>query len=158
MQRLEFLTVIWYSGAMKSYELTYIISSGIKTEEAENLKKEVELSVQNKGGVIVKSEKTAPQVFSYTIKKNSSGYFATLEFQVEESHLKTLREELAKNPHILRHIIIIKKLVKQIKERRMRRPLTMVGVDMQGSGKEKSKAEKVDLGDIEKKLDEILGE
>ena len=40
---------------MKPYELTYIISSDLKTEEADNLKKDVEVFVQEKGGMIVES-------------------------------------------------------------------------------------------------------
>jgi len=151
---------------MKPYELTYIISSDEKSEEAENLKKEVEVFVQEKGGIIVKSEKTVPQSLAYPIKRHSSGFFVTLEFQTEEKEIKALVEKLEKNPKILRHVIIIKKPVKQRKERRTRKPI-MMPKDKSGVSevyKEKAKKEpfgpkeEVKLEDIDKKLDEILSE
>ncbi len=150
---------------MKPYELTYIISSAQKSDDAENLKKEVEVFVQEKGGVIVKSEKTVPQSLAYPIKKQSSGFFVTLEFQGEEKEIKPLQEKLEKNQNILRHFLIIKKPAKQMKERRTRRPM-MAESRMKAKPetssvyKEKFKKEEseVSLKDIDKKLDEILSE
>ncbi len=146
---------------MKAYELTYIISSGLKSEEAENLKKELEVFVQEKGGVILKSEKTVPQSLAYPIKKQSSGYFVTLEFQLEEKEVKPLKEKLQKDIRILRHVILYKKPIKEMKKKRTRKPLA--GLDIGATKTQEShlktkKEGKVELGDIEKKLDEILSE
>src|SRR3989344_6191586 len=146
---------------MKPYELTYIISSGIKSEEAENLKKEVEVFVQSKGGVIVKSEKTVPQSLAYPIKKHSSGYFVTLEFQGEEKEVKALKEKLEKEARVLRHFLMVKKPAKIMKERRTRKPLLKGKPDMADGSKvmeDKKKGEKVQAEEISKKLDEILSE
>lgn len=147
---------------MKPYELTYIISSDVKSEEAENLKKGVEVFMQEKGGVIVKSEKTVPQSLAYPIKKHSSGFFVTLEFGAEEKEIKLLQEKLAKDAKILRHVIVVKKPAKKLKERRTRKPaiLQKDKLDTSEVYKQKPKKEetKVQLGDIEKKLDEILSE
>ncbi len=151
---------------MKPYELTYIISSEIKSEEAENLKKEFEVFVQEKGGVILKSEKTVPQSLAYPIKKHSSGYFVTLEFQITEDKIKEIKEKLEKDFHILRHFLIIKKPIKQMKARRTRKTPTALEFKTKETlgnieimkEKDKHKGEKVELEDIEKKLDEILSE
>ena len=151
---------------MKPYELTYIIASQEKAEDAENLKKDLEVFVQEKGGVILKSEKTAPQTLAYPIRKNSSGYFCTLEFQIEEGKIKEIKEKVQKDKRILRHFIIIKKPIKQMKERRTRRTMQVPEFDIKEPldninlkpGKEKTKAVKVELKDVEKKLDEILSE
>ena len=150
---------------MKHYELTYIISSGIKSEEAENLKKEVEVFVQSKGGVIVKSEKTVPQSLAYPIKKNSSGFFVTLEFQGEEKEIKELKEKLEKEKGILRHFIIVKKPIKHMKERRTKKP-QISQKESSDVFKEKPKKEsfgpvqdkEIKAEDIDKKLEEILSE
>ncbi len=148
---------------MKPYELTYIISSEITSQDAENIKKEIEAFVQEKGGVILKSEKTVPQVLAYPIKKQSSGYFATLEFQIEEKEIKGLKEKLEKDAKILRHFVIVKKPVKERKERRIRKPSATTEHKQSSfaevlESKEKIKSVKVELDDIEKKLDEILSE
>ncbi len=145
---------------MKPYELTYIISSGITSEDADNLKKDVESFVQSKGGVVLKSERTVPQILSYPIKRNSSGYFVTLEFQTEENTIKEIKEKLEKDEKILRHFLIIKKPIKQMKERRTRKAPAIPGFEAKDTivDKEKKKEPKVELEDIEKKLDEILSE
>jgi len=143
---------------MKSYELTYIISSEMKSEEADNLKKEVELFAQDRGGVIIKSEKTVPHILSYSIKKHASGYFVTLEFQVEEDKIKEIRAKLEKEAKVLRHAVIIKKPIKAVKERRTRKPVAVPSAQTIGANKEATHIEKPALEDIEKKLDEILSE
>ena len=147
---------------MKPYELTYIISSIQKSEEAANLTKEIDLFIQEKGGVILKSEKTVPQSLAYPIKKISSGYFVTIEFQGEEKEIKALQDTLEKNPHILRHFLIIKRAPKKLKERRTRKPLTTTKDKTTNTEvyKEKTKKEsvKIENQDIDKKLDEILSE
>jgi len=151
---------------MKPYELTYIISSAENSENAEALKKDMETFIQSKGGVILKSSKTVPQSLAYTIKKQSSGYFATLEFQIEEKEIKELKEKLEKESKILRHFLIIKKPIKQMKARRVRKtPLVEKFVTESKSAimgvfkkKDHHEADKVELKDIDKKLDEILSE
>src|SRR3989338_7690863 len=119
---------------MKTYELTYIISSQISTDESEALRKDLESFVQSKEGVILKSEKTTPQTLAYPIKKHSSGYFATLTFQVLEDKVKEIKDKLEKDLKVLRHFILIKRPVKIKKE------------------------ETVKTEDIDKKIDEILSE
>ncbi len=146
---------------MTPYQLTYIISSNMKSEESDNLKKEVEVFIQSHGGVILKSEKTVPQSLSYSIKKQSSGYFVTCEFEGAESSVKEIKEHLQKEAKILRHFLLVKKPIKQMKARRTRKPLTP---EVKAKAAEtpqvyKEKAKKTaNVGDIDKKLDEILSE
>ncbi len=149
---------------MKSYELTYIISSQIPSEQVNTLSKEVESFIQSKEGVILKSEKTGAQTLTYPIKKQSSGYFVTLTFQILENKIKELKEKLEKDTNILRHFIIVKKPIKELKKRRTRKPLTTTedkstNIDSQiFTDANKKKSEKIDLDKIDKKLDEILSE
>ncbi len=152
---------------MKSYELTYIISSQIPLVEAENTVKEVESFIQSKEGVILKSEKAVAKTLAYQIKKQSSGYFVVLEFQILENKVKELKEALGKNSKILRHFIAIKKPVKALKARRMRKPLFMEEKPTTEVYKTRkpsfakaseAKEESVKIEDINKKLDEILSE
>jgi ribosomal protein S6 len=160
---------------MKPYELTYIISSEITAEEAEAEAKSIELLIQGKEGVIIKSENPIPKILAYPIKRQGSGFFVILEFQLEPEHISELKEKIQKNSKIIRSMLIIKNPVKIQKERRTRRkPLvsstttpTTVGVpeevkaeeeNKEESKKEKKTSKKVELNEIEKKLDEILSE
>ena len=151
---------------MKPYELTYIISSHLTSEEADGLRKGIESLVQASNGIITKSEKTTPQVLAYPIKGQHSGFFAILEFTIEEDKIKEIKAALEKDAKILRHFLMVKKPVKQMKERRTRKtPVTLEARTKETLGnievmkeKEKHKEEKVEIEDIEKKLDEILSE
>jgi len=149
---------------MKTYELTYIISSQMSPKEADELAKETESAIQTKEGVILKSAKIAAKPLAYPIKKNSSGYFAVVEFQGQENIIKELKESLDRNKSILRSFVAVKKPVKIMKERRTRKPLLKVVADSiaglspykKAGGADKSG--KAGMEDIDKKLDEILSE
>jgi ribosomal protein S6 len=151
---------------MKTYELTYIISSGISAEEAEALAKEIDSFIQSKEGVILKSENPIARILSYQIKKQASGFFVISEFQVEPDKISEIKEKLEKDTNILRHFILTKKPAKIQKARRTRKiflapeieTITAVKKDRPSFAKASENKEKVELNDIEKKLDEILGE
>ena len=146
---------------MKTYELTYIISSNISTDESEALRKDLESFVQSKEGVVLKSEKTSAQPLAYPIKKHSSGYFATLTFQVLEDKVKEIKDKLEKDLKVLRHFILIKRPVKIMKERRSRKPLFMQSKVEESpftAAGIKKKEETAKVEDIDKKIEEILSE
>ena len=153
---------------MKTYELTYIISSQITQSEADESVKEVESFIQNKGGVVLRSEKPRAQTLSYPIKKQGSGYFSTLDFQIPEgdesndNKIKEINDSIDKNNKFLRHLILIKRPFKELKGRRTRKPGFAMQRDFSKASpfienKEKA-AEKLNPEDLDKKLDEILNE
>ena len=153
---------------MKTYELTYIISPEITSEEAEAKAKNIESFVQAQEGVILRQNNPAARTLSYPIKKHASGFMAVLEFQLEPEKLSELKEKIDKDGKIVRHMVIIKKPAKKRKERRTRvKPGPITEIKMQDSiakeepspVKPETKTEKkVELKDIEEKLEEILGE
>lgn len=145
---------------MQTYELTYIISSQMTVEEAETVKKDFEAFLQGAGGVVLRSEKSTPQPLAYQIKKQSSGFFAVCEFQVEESKVTEIKASLEKNTKVLRYFLIVKKPIKIMKERRTRKPMlaTEKPAFTEKSTTEKKKEEKLNPEALEKKLDEILSE
>lgn len=151
---------------MKTYELIYIISPEISLEEAEAFAKEVEATIQQAGAIILKSEKPSAKTLSYSIKKQSSGFFSVLEFQSDESKIKEISQKLEKDNKVLRCMVSVKEPVKIHKERRTRKPLFTLKTEQPLEKKEESvkieekkpEEKKVELEDISKKLDEILGE
>lgn len=152
---------------MQTYELTYIISSSLTTEEADALRKDVESFIQSKEGVIVASERSNPQTLAYSIKKHSSGYFVIVEFKLEQKDVKELLAMVEKNDRVLRNLIIVKHPPKVMKAKRTRKPLLGVAKEiMENLGltgkpaekKEKKKEKEVKIEEINEKLDEILSE
>lgn len=144
---------------MKTYELTCIISSQYSANEADNTINQALSAIKNKGGIVLKSEKTSPQMLSYPIKGQHSGYFINLEFQVEEDKIKEILE-ITKDKSIIRSAIVVKKPVKPLKTARKpmftaKRPL--FSIDSKEVKTDNSDV-KIDTKEIEKKLEEILGQ
>jgi ribosomal protein S6 len=162
--------------SMKAYELSYIVSPEITSEEAEAKGKEIENAITSREGTIVKQSNPIARTLSYQIAKRASGYFGVIEFQIEAEKLLEVKEIVAKDKKIVRHMLLIKEAAEMKKERRTRtKPVAVVEeqkieaekpeiVEETESEKEekpskvKVEKEKVELKDIEEKLEELLGE
>jgi len=160
---------------MTTYELTYIVSPDITSEEAEARAKEVESAIVSREGTVLKQSNPIAKTLSYPIENRASGFFGVLEFQLEPEKLLELKGIIEKNGKIVRHMLIIKKPQKIRKERRTKaKPVSaeqpvstaekkleeaIETIEQQEEGtttKIKTK-EKVELKDIEHELDELLG-
>ena len=143
---------------MKTYELTYIVSPETTSEEAEAKAKGIETAVQNREGIILKQSNPVAKTLAYPIAKRASGFFGVLEFQLEPEKLIELKEILEKDGKIVRHMFIIKEPIKVKKERRTRPAPVVVEKEETPLTKTSEDKQKVELKDIEEKLDEILGQ
>lgn len=168
---------------MKTYELTCIISPDFSIEEAEAKAKEYEFFIQEKDGVILRAEKVTPKTLSFAIKKQGTGFYTVLEFQILPEKLIELTNKLQLDKKVIRHMVLSynpnKKFMKERRERK--KPIAIEEfiaskpANIEPEVKEKAKDEikdepkkepkklkkekqKVELNDIEKQLDEILSE
>ena len=142
---------------MRSYELSYLLSPEIKTEEIKKLIQEINSFIQNEGGNIVKSENPTPKTLAYSIKKQEAAFWGNLDFDLNPEKIEELRKKLQKENKILRFLLSSKKLPKKkfTKDEVSTAEPTLV----KASTKEEKKSEKkVELKEIEKKIDEILSE
>ena len=147
------------------------------SEDAENKAKEIELAIQKNEGIIIKQVNPVAKTLSYQIKKHASGFFGILEFQIEPEKMLEVEAMVKKDAKIVRHMVLIKRPVKIKKQRRSKREAeqaeelpSIEPASAQGYGEAKGKTApepevektpekpKVDLEDIDKQLDEILGE
>lgn len=162
---------------MKTYELTYIVSPEITSEEAEAKGKEIESAIGVREGTIVRQSNPIARTLAYPIKKRASGFVGFLEFQLEPEKLVELKEILAKDGKIVRHMVIIKEAAEMKKERRTRtKPVPAFEIEKKtekveekepsfakaSEDKEKpvkaATKEKVELKDIEQSLEELLND
>jgi len=150
---------------MKTYELTYIIASEISSEEAEAKAREIESAVQSNEGIILKQINPNARTLAYPIKKSASGFLGVLEFEMEPEKISELQSALLKDEKILRQMTVVKNPIKAWKKSKTRTKPAKVFE----AGKETAKSKdaeiakngakgKVELKDIEQKLDELLGE
>jgi len=127
---------------MKYYELTYLAKSQLSDSEIANIHQKLSSSIQEKEGVLDSDISPVKIILSYLIKKENQAYLATINFYLKPEKIKDLEKEVKVNIDILRFIIFNKKKAKAV-EIKKRRPV------------EKSE-KKVELKDIDEKLEEIL--
>lgn len=130
---------------MKLYELTYLVSPELSEPEAKNLQQKINSSIQNKEGILDSLGDIAKINLSYPVKKQSQAYLTTLGFYLKPESLNNLEKEVKSEKNILRFILFAKKKPRITKKIR-RKPSV------------RKPEKKVELRDIEKKLEEILGE
>lgn len=168
---------------MQTYELSYIVSPEVTSVEAEAKAKELEMVIQQLEGVILKQITPVAKTLSFQIKKHASGFFGVVVFQLEQEKLQEFVTVIQKEKKIVRHMVLVKKPVKIKKQRRSNRDSLPTEelptieatkpslLEKLGFGKKEEKVEetpepvvekvqekKIDLEDIDKQLDEILGE
>jgi len=160
---------------MKTYELAYIISPETNSEEIEAFAKSLETFVQSKEGTVAKQANPVAKTLAYPIQKTASGFVGSIEFQLEPGFLAELKDIVAKDKKVKRHMIVIKYPERAKKQRRTRNKdvdafiaepkaekpeVKEVVIEKTAEEQPAPKADdkKVELKDIEQKLEELLGE
>jgi len=134
---------------MKTYEITYLISPESSTEDVESLQNKIKTFIQEKGGSINKANYPTKRILAYPIKKQREAFLADLVFLLEPLELVELEKKIKAEKQILRYLIVTKKILKEpLKPKEKSKEIL----------KPKIKEPKVELKEIEKKLEEILGE
>ena len=123
---------------MKNYELNYIISPNSTETELKEVSEKIKSFLQKQNALL--AEITEP-------KKKNQVLLGIFDFSIDPEKIKDLEKELKLENKIIRYMIIAKKLPE--KETEKRRP-----------GNEPAdhpaKAGKVELKEIDKKIEEIL--
>lgn len=134
---------------MKNYELTYLLSSELSEEEVKNLQAKIASFVQEEGGFLVEEGVFLRRKLAYPVKKQLQAYLVTFVFQLDPQKLAGFEKKIKAENQILRYLLLIKLPQKPRKIRTFaRKPVAQIP----------EKEKKVELKEIEKKLEEILGE
>lgn len=134
---------------MKTYELTYLISSELTEEEAEKIQKNINTLIQEEEGILLEEKLPFRKKLAYSVKKQSQAFLATIIFQLLPEKLASLEKKIKVESQILRYLILVKKITKEAKSPRFFKRPQVLRVE---------KEKKVDLKEVEKKLEEILNE
>lgn len=132
---------------MKLYELTYLITPEISEEELKSLQEKLTSLIQKEEGFLNEVSYPVEKNLAYLIKKKQKAFLLSLSFQLKPEKLKNLEEKLKKEEKILRYLILTKKMPKKVSG--------ITSIPKKKSTKEKPK---VELKEIEKKLEEMLGQ
>jgi len=130
---------------MKLYELAYLILPDLSETELKSFQEKIISLVENKGGVLINTNEPIRKKLAYPIKKRTEAYLSFLSFQMNPEKLIEVERELKTEEKILRFLIITKKILKKFPESLIKKPSKI------------TKPKKVELKEIEQKLEEILG-
>ncbi len=124
----------------KNYELSCLVSAKIDATDKETVIENINKLIKEKGGKITKTNPVSEISLGYPIKKEEKAHLAVLNFQYENQDLSGLRKEIESEPKIIRCFLRqtpVKKII----------PFS----------KRKSRdKEKIELKDIDKKIEEIF--
>lgn len=129
---------------MKTYEFTYLIEPDLSKEDINSLQEIIKSFIKEEEGSIVRINPPLKKNLAYPIKKNKEAFLADLTFDLRPDKLDSLKKKIKSEKRIIRYLLLKKTLLKKkLKVRTIRKTQPKV---------------KVELKEIEKKLEEILGE
>jgi ribosomal protein S6 len=134
---------------MKIYELSYLIPSDLADADAKALKERVGNYIADLQGAIDKMEDLPT--------KRTDACFSSVTFFLNAEKLSELRGKIKSEGKIVNFMIVNKPVQKAVAAPR-RRPLSQTTVAQEASQEPKETSKKVEIEEIEKKLEEILGE
>ena len=136
---------------MKNYELIYLSSPDLSKEELSLLREKIFSLIQEVGGELLGSltNTSVRRKLASPVKNKDEAYFTTLDFHSEPEKLETLEKKLRLESQILRYLILVKPKPEKLFEPKPAQILPRKTFESKP---------KVELKEIEKKLEEILGE
>jgi ribosomal protein S6 len=145
---------------MKLYELSYLMPIDSAEEAIKSTQEKVSNFIVENQGTIYKIDEVSKRRLGENIKGNSSANMATLSFYLAPEKLEDFKKNLKTGGNILKYIVLHKEpRKKEVAPRRMR-PVAVATEATEETKKTKTseKPKKVEIKEIEKKLEEILGE
>jgi len=144
------------------YELLYLISNQYSEDEVKPIKGKVNSLISDNQGKITLVEDLGKKRLAYPIKGFRYGYYLLVEFDMIGENLAKVDRGLRMMSEVLRQQIVLKPLVtaEQIAEdRKIAAKIAAKSLEAEKAAKEKVKEQdkdKVDLKDLDAKLDKIL--
>lgn len=132
----------------KTYELTYLISPELSEEELKELQAKFVSFIKEEEGILVEEKLPLNKKLAYSVKKQSHAFLAVLIFQLSPEKLANLEKKIKEENRILRYLILVKRVTKEAKAPRIFKKIKI---------EKPEKEKKVELKEIGKKLEEILG-
>jgi len=148
---------------MKQYELECLISTEVPEKELGLLTEKVSSFLGEEGGTAIEIKDLIRRGLGYPIKKKRSAYLVIFNFELAPERLKSLEEKLRIEPQLLRYMILTRKMVGRAPrivlapKREFPKEFPEAKTVPQKSYVPKSE-KKVELKEIEEKLEEILNE
>ncbi|MFH1401786.1 MAG: 30S ribosomal protein S6 [Parcubacteria group bacterium] len=140
---------------MKLYELTYLVPLDLPENEVKSLQERINSFIAESQGALDRIENVVKKKLGEPQKNQTMAQMGMLNFYMAPEKLADLEKKLKSENQIIHHMILYKKPRKAEIPRRIRQVTPIMAED---SAKTTEKPKKVEIKEIEKKLEEILGE
>lgn len=154
------------SGEAPHYELLYLISNQYSEDEVKPIMEKVNSLITASQGTITLSQELGKKRLAYPIKGFNYGYYNLLEFNMPGKNLAKFDRALGLMSEILRQQVVLKKVKTEEQlneERKIAAKIAARNLGEEKQAREKSASAvreadkgKVDLKDLDEKLDKIL--
>lgn len=132
---------------IKKYELACLVSPISDEKSVLEMQSSIANKIEEeKGRVIAQRSDVAKRSFGYEIKGYTDGYLVSFIFEVEPKSLVNIEKKLKEKKEILRYLLAFKKDIKFDKR------------EIPTFRPEQKPKQKVELKEIDKKIEEILNE
>jgi len=142
------------------YEMLYLISNKYSEDELAPIKEQINKVITDEGGKITHEEDWGKKKLAYLVKKFRHGYYSLIEFDIDK--VKKIDRLFRMMNEILRQQIVRKRVFSEeeiAKEKEFTAKIVAKTKIKTEKEEEKAKTEdkeKVDLKDLDEKLDKIL--
>ncbi len=137
---------------MKKYELNLLISPDLTKEKIQSVEKDITSLIESFKGSLMEISPPEKRELGYIIdKKYKQAYLLNIRFSLDPNETSKFKNKIKEKEDIIRYILLTKeKTEKPGKELRRRKKPDNLDL--------KTKQKKIELGEIDKKIDEILNE
>lgn len=144
----------------RQYELNYFLSPDLSQEEVFDFSQKISNFLNEIQGKVEVSKEPKIQKLAFPLKKHNQGYFGEIKFLANPEKIFDIEKKLKLEKEILRFSILVILPTKQKIEKPVKKPKIHPAeqpVSETRETKPEAKREKVKLEEIDKKLEEIMG-
>ncbi|TSC75349.1 MAG: 30S ribosomal protein S6 [Parcubacteria group bacterium Gr01-1014_30] len=134
---------------MKHYALTFLTSPELSEQELNSLQEKIISFLHQEGGVLGEKSRPIRKQLPSPIQKKAQAFLWSFDFSLEPTLLESLKQKLSAENQILRYTLLGAKPRSAFKKVPREETFAL---------RKKEEKGKVEISQIEKKLEEILGE
>jgi small subunit ribosomal protein S6 len=92
---------------MRNYELMILLDPNLQEEEISALLKEVQQTIANNQGKIIKVNQWGKRTLAYDIKKFREAFYVIIDFELEPENIANIEKSIKFEEKIIRYLLVL---------------------------------------------------
>ncbi|MCH8048964.1 30S ribosomal protein S6 [Patescibacteria group bacterium] len=134
---------------MRNYELTLLLKADLMESELQGLLGEIASMLQDESALIISQDSKGKRALLAPVNKHSEAQLAVIKFTADPQKIESINKNLKTKENVLR-FTLLSYIPQRAKER------IIAKTPAAPAAKETTEEKKVEIGDIDKKLEEIF--